>query len=143
MKLRRRSGQATVEFAFAMFCFAVVLVMLGDVVKIGYSWLSLQYCVSEAARIGSVLDGASTRQDAIEDKVIEVASGLGLEGVTVQFFDSGGGTTAGLPQTYFRLEAQDQIQLNPVSSHLAALLGNRPNSVTIHAETMVRNEPYR
>ncbi|GEM_PF-1847360 len=146
MKRRRRSesGQAAVESAFSLLFFLAFLLVLADVSRICYNWVCLQYAINEAARYGSLgkKDGHENREQAIEKKVEDKAEELGLRDVKVTMIDKDGGATAGLPMTFYRLQAETKVKLTPLSEILAQLAGDVSGNWRVTVETLVRNEPF-
>ena len=145
MKVRGQKGQSTVELALTILIFLAMMVVLADMVKICYEWVSLQFAVNEGARFGSLgeTSGSLDREASIEAKVVEIAGNLGVSNVTVSFVDDTGGGTPGAPLTFYRLQAQTPVSLNPVSNLLLSFVGNYANQVyNVTAETLIRNEPF-
>ena len=60
-----------------------------DMLRVCYNWLSLQYAVNEGARFASLGQGMAglSQDESIEARVIEAASNLGVNDVTVSITD--------------------------------------------------------
>ena len=128
-----KKGQGTVEFALAVFVFFALMLVLIDMVRISYNWVSLEYAVNEAARIGSV--SASTTD--VQAEVVEIASRLGVNTENITFSTGGSASSSG----FYELQAQVPIVLNPLSGLLLKIAGNYDRNWTVTAETLIRNEP--
>ena len=137
-------GQATVEFVLAFVLFLTFMVVLADMTRVCYNWVSLQYAVNEGARFGSLglTSGGLDHQTSVQNKVISVARSLGVQGVGVSFSDAQGRNTTGAPLTFFRLKAQKTVTLNPVSDLILKISGDYHGDYTVTAESITRNEPF-
>ncbi len=141
MKLKayssRQNGQAAVEFALSVLIFLAFLLVLGDMGRICYNWVGLQYAVNEGARFGSLGNSSG----AIASKVTTVAGGLGIKNVDVSFADSAGGATPGAPLTFYKLIGQTTVTLNPLSALLTKITGNNSGNYIVNVQALTRNEP--
>ena len=138
-------GQATIEIAITILFFLVTLFVLGDLARIGYNWMILQYAVNEGARLGSMgkTDPACSgspdvRSCSIENKVKDVASNLGVDNVTVEF----GSTGAGGSLDFFTLVASQKLTINSFTGLFLQIAGAHGGVYTIKTGTVVRNEPF-
>ena len=137
MRLKSRKaqkGQATIEYAFAALFFFAFLLFITDMVHIGYSWVTLQFAVNEGARYASLGQSGGNRSSEIEAKVIEVASGLGVNDVSVNFINDS--------ISISEVEASTTINLNPLSDVILNFGGNYNRTYQIVANTAVRNEAF-
>lgn len=132
---KTQKGQATIEYAFAAIAFFAFLLIITDMVRIGYSWTTLQFAVNEGARYASLgQSGGSNRSSEIEGKVIAVASSLGVNGVSVNFINDS--------VSISEVEASTTINLNPLSNIVLNFGGNYDRTYQIVANTAVRNEAF-
>ncbi len=139
MKLRSQKGQAALEVAFAILLFLGAMTVMTDMVRICHRWVSLQYAVNEGGRYGSL--GPRNGKTDIEAKIHEVASQIGIQGVSVHFKDESGSMTAGDPLTFLHLSAQAPVVLTPISALLMQFTGDYSGTYSVTAETLTRNEP--
>ncbi len=140
-------GQATIEMSITILFFLVTLFVLGDLARIGYNWMILQYAVGEGARVGSLgrktndpacVGAQDVRSCEIEEKVKDVAHDLGVDGVAVQF----GTTGAGGSLDFFTLVASRSLTINSFTGTFLSIAGAHGGTYTIKAGTVVRNEPF-
>lgn len=137
-KLLHNNGQSAIEFAFVCIFFFAILFALIDMVRICYSWVSLQYTVNEAARENSLGNDATASAQAI-------ANALGLSSADVLLYDSEGKAISGTgnPLQFVRLRVHKQVILNLMSDAMLSLVGNPGRNYDIYAEAIIRNEPFR
>ena len=137
-------GQATVELALTIFIFLAFILVLADMVRICYHWVSLQYAVNEGARFASLgsTTGELDRSASIEAKIVEVAADLGVQDVSVTFQDDTGGGSAGTPLSFLKVQAMTPVTLNPLSGLLLKISGNYSGIYDVFAETYIRNEAF-
>ncbi len=140
-----KKGQATIEMSITILFFLVALFVLGDLTRIGYNWMILQYAVGEGARLGSLgktdpaCSGASdVRGCSIDKKVTDVAHDLGVDGVTVQF----GTTGTGGSLDFFTLVASRTVTVNNFTGVFLSIAGAHGGAYIVKAGTVVRNEPF-
>ena len=108
-KLSRRrkwneKGQSLVESSFVIVLIIGLMFTLTDLTRTAYNWLVLEYAASEASRFGSlgqIDQGFDTREDSIRNRISQIANGLGITDVNVQFFDEVGGDSAGAASEYY------------------------------------------
>lgn len=86
MVAKRQEGQSIIEFALVL---PLLLILLLGIVEFGFIFnthVTLVHSAREGARYGAVLPNpdASENQDQIKDRVINTATGLGLERDNVQ-----------------------------------------------------------
>ena len=127
----------------ASLVFFAFMIVLTDMVRICYNWVSLQYAVNEAARFGSLgSSGGGSRASAITDKVVDIAGRLGVHDVDVSFTDEAGGGTPGGGLSFYELQAQTLIVLNPISGVIFRITGDFSGTYEVTAKTIIRNEPF-
>ncbi len=143
-----RKGQTLVEFAFVFLIFIVLICMLSGLTQIAYNWIVLQYAVSDASRFGSLgkIDvGFNSREASIRNRVVQTTGQLGLNSVSIEFFDQVGGSTAGSSSEYFKMKVSRTIQLKGMVGFFLSLAGFSPSAAPIYqvnASTVIRNEPF-
>jgi len=148
IEMLNRKGQSTVEFAFVILIFFLVFSMLSGLTQIAYNWVVLQYAASEGSRFGSlgkIDEGFITREDSVRNRVTQIAQDLGIDEVMVEFFDQGGGTTAGASSEYYRMKLSRTIQLEGLLGFFLDLAGfgdGQPPIYEVTAWTVIRNEPF-
>ena len=132
MKLTGRRGQATIEMAFALLIFAIFMLIITDMLRIGYSWITLQYAVNEGARIASLEQGLSSggRIAAVQSRVVNVAAALGINDVSVSVNES---------TSVDEVEATTTVNLTPFSDLILNFGGNYNRTYNIVAQTAVRS----
>lgn len=126
-------GQALVEFAITVSLYLVSLLILLDLVWVGYTFLSLNYVVREGARfaiLGKWEEG-STRETLIEEKIKNIGRGLGVK-IKKVTMEARGVTGAGRPGDFVVLTATTKPGLS-----LTNVL-NMP----VNASVVTRNEYY-
>ncbi len=134
-----------IEMAITILFFLVTLFVLGDLARIGYNWMILQYAVGEGARMGSLgktdagcAGAVDVRGCSIENKVVDVAHELGVDDVTVSF----GATGSGDSNDFFTLVAARDLNVNSFTGVFLMIAGAHGGTYTIKAGTVVRNEPF-
>lgn len=135
---KNKKGQSSVEFSFTIIFFLIFILALTDMVRICYSWVSLQYAVNEAARSNSLGRDVNVRAQ-------NIATALGIPLSNVQLLDLNDGpinTGQGNALTFVRVIVNSSVRFNPVSNALLGIMGYRNASFDIKAETMIRNEPF-
>ena len=130
-------GQSMVELALVIVIFLAVILVLGDMVRICYNWVSLQYAVNEAARLGSVDQDSS----AVSAKITTITDTFGVRNVTVSFLNDQGSATPGAALSFFTLTARTPVVLNPVSGVILSITGDYSGTYNVAAQTVIRNEP--
>ena len=134
-------GQSAVEFVFMITIFFAFLFALFDMAQICYNWSALQYSVNEGSRFGSI--GNQTTA-AISAHVRATAASLRIPAPAIQILDFNNVPIANQgsnPSVFFKLRADNVVNLNPVSAIMLALMGNRSDTYNVRAETVIRNEP--
>ena len=138
-------GQATIEMSVAILFFLATLFVLGDLARIGYNWMILQFAITEGASVGSLgrndpacSGSEDVRSCSIEKKVKDVAHDLGVDEVTVQL----GPTGAGGSLDFFTLVASRDLTINNFTGLFLSVAGAYGGTYTIKAGTVVRNEPF-
>ena len=152
-KLAKTMGQSTLEFAWAcMFLFAVLYAMT-DMVKICYSWVSLQYALNESTRKNSL---GSQNAATIAS---EVAKQLGVNAdidiydnteTIVSHYSAATGlethpTTkrpSGDPSSFIYLKAHSVVHLGFVSDLIFRILGKTSGVFDVYVGTIIKNEPF-
>ena len=131
-KLAHQRGQATIEMAFALLIFGIFMLIITDMLRIGYSWITLQYAVNEGARIASLEQGFDSggRIAAIQSRVVDVATALGINNVSVSVDDS---------TSVAEVEATATVNLTPFSDLVLNFGGNYDRTYNIVAQTAVRS----
>ncbi len=134
-----------IEMAITILFFLATLFVLGDLARIGYNWMILQYAVGEGARMGSLgktdpgcAGATDVRSCSIETKVKDVAHELGVDDVTVSF----GATGAGDSLDFFTLVASRQVVVNNFTGLFLSVAGAHGGTFNVKAGTVVRNEPF-
>ena len=142
-----RCGQSMVEFTMMLPLFLSLCFVTADTTRFCHDWAVLQFAVDEAARYGALgkKESADPNRDAsIRKRAQKTASKLGVEDVTVKFFDRDGHETAGAAgaSSFMRVRAETILHLNPVSGIFLSWTGNYGGACEIHAEALVRNEAF-
>lgn len=140
-RLSGAKGQATVEFAFIVLIFFAFLFALFDMARICYNWSALQYSVNEGSRFGSI---GNRNTAAISAQVNATAASLRIPAPAIQILDFNNVPIVNQgsnPLVFFKLRADNVVNLNPVSAMMLALMGNRGGIYNVRAETVIRNEP--
>ncbi len=143
-----QKGQTLVEFAFVFLIFIVLICMLSGLTQIAYNWIVLQYAASDASRFGSLgkIDtGFNSREASIRNRVAQTTAHLGLNGVSIEFFNEAGGSTAGSSSEYFKMKVSRTIQLKGMVGFFLSLAGFSPSAAPIYqvaVSTVIRNEPF-
>ncbi len=145
--LLNQKGQSTVEFSFVLIIATFLIAGLASVAQIGYHWAVMHYAASEAARFGSLgLTDPSfkTHEDSIRNRVVQIAHGLGVDGIAVEFTDQSQGASAGKASEYFVLRLSRPLDLDPAILTLFGM--NRGASIAsryqLIVRTVIRNEPF-
>ncbi len=143
--LTNTRGQAAIEWAFVILFFLVTFFVLGDLTRIGYNWMVLQYAIGEGARVGSLgkndpacAGAQDVRSCSIDKKVKDTANNLGVDKVIVQF----GSTGAGGSLDFFTLFASRDVIVNNFTGLFLKIAGQHGGTYTVKAGTVVRNEPF-
>ena len=138
-------GQAMIEMSITILFFLATLFVLGDLARIGYNWMILQYAVGEGARLGSLgktdpacSEAQDVRSCSIDKKVKDVAHDLGVDDVDVEFGPAGAGGSL----DFFTLVASRQLNVNNFTGLFFSIAGAHGGTYTIKAGTVVRNEPF-
>lgn len=133
-RLRCRRGQATIEFTFAFLFFFAFLLIMTDMLRVCYNWITLQYAVNEGARFASLGQGMAglSRDASIEARVIEAAGNLGVNNVTVDITNDS--------LSISEVAATTTVNLTPFSEIVLNFGGGYDRNYDVVARTAVRNE---
>ena len=122
-----RKGQGTVEFALSFVVFLAFMIILSDMVRICYTWGTLQHAINEGARLGSVNPAV-----IVQNEVQAMANSFGIGTVTV--------TSSTEPGGFIRWTATKSITLIQPSPLILAITGTYNTQYNVTATTLIRNE---
>ncbi len=134
---RRIRGQAGLEFFFALIVFIVMFLALGDLVRISYNWVGMQYSSNRGIRVGKTLPNSGiTDQDrvnAVQNEVITRAASIGisLTNTNVNVTINGAELT---------VETQKDVTLGPVTGLILKFGGDHSGTYTLKVREAIRNE---
>lgn len=144
------TGQATVEFAMTFIIFAAMLMGLAEMSRVCYSWVSLQFAVSEGGRQAMLgtKTASKTRAQIVADTIVQKAQIMGLPVTpgTVKFYDLAGTDLAGNPGAagdFVEVRASARLTPLPLSEAIIGWTGDSYKRLfNITARTVVKNEPF-
>jgi hypothetical protein len=128
-------GQSAVEISLVFIVFFVLFFALGDMVKISYSWLSLQYATNRGIRAAKMLPTEMpmlSKAYKVQEEVVRTsrAVGVSLENSNVAVSKSGSDLV---------VEITKEIHLFPLAGVLQSIGGDRSGVYTIKTKEMIRD----
>lgn len=147
-------GQATVEFAVTFIIFISLVLGLAEISRICYSWISLQFAVSEGGRqamLGTTSGGS--RELMVINTIRQKAAIMGLKVDQVSFYklEPGPAGTVVRQQTadaggegeYLEVQAKTTLKPMVLSKVVIGWIGTSYQKLfNITARTVVKNEPF-
>jgi len=137
-------GQAMVEFAIAIIFFLACLLMLGDLTRICYTWVSVQHALQKGTRwasLGQTLPPLN-RVESIKQRVRDVANQLQINLDEVTVSSNGLPDSAGLPNDFLTVTATENVTVNHLTGIFLRFVGDHGGTYVVSGSATVKNEPF-
>ena len=141
MKLFQRhscKGQGSIEFTFALIAFLIMFFCVGDMLKIGFNWLGLQYAANRGARVVKMLPDETSfeeKANAIRNEMTKTAETLGINlsdgDIHITLVDN---------DTSINVEVQRDVILNPLSEFFRGFGGDHSGVYPLRLREVIRSE---
>ncbi len=134
LSLRNKRGQSAVEFVFAFAMFIGLMLIIADLTKICYNWVSITLAVEQASRTGKTVPTA-VRMPTIHTEVKNIAGVLGIkladEDVTVKTVDSS-----------IEVGVTHNVKVNALTGLLLLTVGDHGGIYTIYVSEAIHNDTF-